>query len=64
MFPPPYAIIVGVNELLKYRFSKKIIKELLELEWWNLPYETIKANIRLLAQNPSLDIIKQLKTLK
>lgn len=61
---PPYAIIVGVNKLLKYRFSKEIIKELLELEWWNLPYETIKTNISLLAQNPSLDIIKTLKTLK
>ena len=61
---PPYAIIVGVNKLLKYRFSKEIIKELLELEWWNLPYETIKTNISLLAQNPSLDIIKTLKTFK
>jgi acetyltransferase-like isoleucine patch superfamily enzyme len=38
----PYAIFVGnPARLLKYRFDSEIIKELLELEWWNLPYEVL-----------------------
>jgi acetyltransferase-like isoleucine patch superfamily enzyme len=33
---PPYAIVGGVPaRILKYRFSPKIIEELLRLNWWN-----------------------------
>ena len=33
---PPYAIVGGVPaKLIKYRFEKEIIDELLYLEWWN-----------------------------
>lgn len=33
---PPYAIVGGVPaKLIKYRFEKKIIEDLLYLEWWN-----------------------------
>ena len=39
---PPYAIVGGVPaKIIKYRFSQEIIDELLELKWWNLPYEFI-----------------------
>lgn len=39
---PPYAIVGGVPaKVLKYRFSKEIIDELLEIKWWELPYEFI-----------------------
>ena len=40
---PPYAIVGGVPaRVLKYRFPQNIIDELIELKWWNLPYEFIK----------------------
>ena len=40
---PPYAIVGGVPaKVLKYRFPQHIINELLELKWWELPYEFVK----------------------
>lgn len=33
---PPYAIVVGANRIIGYRFSPEIIKQLLELKWWDL----------------------------
>jgi acetyltransferase-like isoleucine patch superfamily enzyme len=34
---PPYAIVVGVPaKVLKFRFSEKVIEELLNMQWWNL----------------------------
>lgn len=33
---PPYAIVVGSNRIIGYRFSPEIIKQLLELKWWDL----------------------------
>ena len=39
---PPYAIVVGVPaRIVKYRFEKKVIEDLLDLKWWNLPNSTI-----------------------
>jgi acetyltransferase-like isoleucine patch superfamily enzyme len=35
---PPYAVVAGVPaKILKYRFDKNIINELLEIKWWNYP---------------------------
>ena len=43
---PPYAIVGGVPaKVIRYRFSPEIIEKLLELQWWNLPDETLKENI-------------------
>jgi len=43
---PPYAIVAGVSaKVLKYRFSKEIIKELEEIAWWEWSHEKIKKNI-------------------
>lgn len=40
---PPYAIVGGVPaKVIKYRFPQEIIDELLEIKWWNLPFEFIK----------------------
>lgn len=40
---PPYAIVVGnPAKIIKYRFSKEIIKRLLKTEWWKLPQKVIK----------------------
>lgn len=44
---PPYAIVGGVPaKVIRYRFSPEIIEKLLELQWWNLPDETLKEHIR------------------
>ena len=44
---PPYAIVGGVPaKVIRYRFSLEVIEKLLELQWWNLPDETLKENIR------------------
>lgn len=40
---PPYAIVAGVPaRVIRYRFDEKIIKKLLDLQWWNLPDDIIK----------------------
>ena len=39
---PPYAIVVGVPaKVIRYRFSEEMIKDLLELKWWDLDEDTI-----------------------
>lgn len=39
---PPYAIVGGVPaKIIKYRFDEQTIKDLLELQWWNLPHEEL-----------------------
>ena len=40
---PPYAIVAGIPaKILRYRFDNEIIKELLELKWWDLDENIIK----------------------
>lgn len=60
---PPYAIVAGVSaRVIKYRFSVDIIRELLELKWWDypkdfivtLPFSDMEACIRLLKQHINL----------
>lgn len=41
---PPYAVVGGVDRILKYRFSEEIIEKLLKIQWWNWDYKTIKEN--------------------
>ena len=49
---PPYAIVGGVPaKVIRYRFSPEIIEKLLELQWWNLPDETLKDHIALFQQD-------------
>lgn len=51
---PPYAIVAGnPARIVKFRFPEEIIKELLDLQWWNWPIEKIRANIPLLMNNPN-----------
>lgn len=39
---PPYAIAVGnPARIIGYRFSKKIIKRLLKVEWWNFDLQVL-----------------------
>lgn len=44
---PPYAVVGGVDKLLKYRFSEDVIKELLRMQWWNWDDEKIKESFAL-----------------
>ena len=41
---PPYAVICGVDRILKYRFPEEIIEKLLEIQWWNWDEKKIKEN--------------------
>jgi acetyltransferase-like isoleucine patch superfamily enzyme len=42
---PPYAIVGGVPaKVIRYRFTEEIIKELLELKWWEWTIERILSN--------------------
>jgi aminocyclitol acetyltransferase len=47
---PPYAIVVGVNEIKRYRFTPEEIEILLKLRWWEWSSEQICENCRLLME--------------
>lgn len=42
---PPYTIVVGNNEIKKYRFYGEIRLKLLEIKWWNWDEILIKERI-------------------
>lgn len=42
---PPYAVVGGVDRIIKYRFDAETIEKLLEIEWWNWEDEKIINNI-------------------
>lgn len=45
----PYSIVAGVPaKKIKMRFDDKIIEALEEIQWWNWPVETIRANFDLI----------------
>lgn len=58
---PPYAIVAGAPaKIIRYRFPQNIIKELLELKWWDLPDEEIAT----LTFNDINTCIKELKEIR
>lgn len=44
---PPYAVIGGVDRLLKYRFSADTIEKLLKIKWWDWADDKIKQSFAL-----------------
>lgn len=43
---PPYAIVAGVPaKVIRYRFDQDVIRQLLEIQWWNWSDEKIKESI-------------------
>ncbi len=45
---PAYAVVAGVPAaIIKYRFEDLIIEKLMQLKWWDLPEDIIRANIDL-----------------
>lgn len=57
----PYTVMIGNNQFLKYRFPKDIIKAMIELNWWDFETDFIKENIDILASNPTIKKIEELK---
>ncbi|MDD5327093.1 MAG: CatB-related O-acetyltransferase [Phycisphaerae bacterium] len=48
----PYGIYGGVPaKLIKYRFSKNIIEQLLKIQWWNWPLAKIRRNAKFFAKD-------------
>jgi serine acetyltransferase len=44
---PPYAVVVGnPARVVKYRFEKCVIEELLKSKWWEKSIEELKPHIR------------------
>ena len=59
---PPYAIVGGVPaKVIRYRFPKEIIAELLELRWWELSPKQMK-NIDFDDVESAIKQVKLLKT--
>ena len=42
---PPYAVIGGVDRIIKFRFDKETIEKLLQIKWWNWQDAKIRENI-------------------
>jgi acetyltransferase-like isoleucine patch superfamily enzyme len=48
---PDYAVVGGVpGKIIRYRFSEEVVRQLLELEWWNWTEDRLRAAQPLLAQ--------------
>lgn len=39
---PPYAIVGGVNRIIRERFSPNVVEKLLKLKWWDKPIDFIE----------------------
>lgn len=59
---PPYAIVVGVNQILKWRFSQEIINALIDLHWWTYPIDKIRKYIEIISKEPTIELINFLKS--
>lgn len=59
---PPYAIVGGVPaKIIRYRFPQEIIEKLEQIQWWNLPTDSLKEHISLFQkENPSLQELAEL----
>lgn len=62
---PDYAIFGGVPaKLLKYRFEKDVVQNLLMLEWWNFDIDKIAENQKLFVSEDIKFSVEQLLKLK
>lgn len=58
---PDYAIVAGVPaKIIKYRFEDGIIKELLNIKWWDWEREKIENNIHIFQEKLNLDMLKKI----
>lgn len=42
---PPYAIVVGLDKIIKFRFSKDKIEKLKKIKWWEWDEEKLKKEL-------------------
>lgn len=42
---PPYAVVGGVDKILRYRFDKETIEKLLKIKWWDWDDKDIREKI-------------------
>lgn len=62
---PPYALVAGVPaKLVRMRFDDATIEYLLELKWWDLPYDQIKLIIPELMSNDIEGLKKKMQDVK
>ena len=60
----PYTIVAGVPaRVIKKRCSDSQIEELLSLQWWNLPEDIIRKNIKLFQAEISDDSLSRIRDL-
>ena len=49
---PPYAIVAGVPaRIIKFRFDEPIVRELMDIKWWDWPENVVLENIDFLINN-------------
>jgi virginiamycin A acetyltransferase len=55
---PPFAIVAGnPAKIIRYRFEKNVIDQLMKIQWWNWEKEKVERNLDLLADiNKFLEI--------
>lgn len=57
---PPYAIVAGnPAHVIRMRFSPQIISDLLQIQWWNWPFDKIRKNMPLLLSDNITKFIQQ-----
>jgi acetyltransferase-like isoleucine patch superfamily enzyme len=59
----PYAIVGGVPaKLIRYRFDKQVVEELIRLKWWTLPINVLKENAYLFRTDTkkAVSLLKQI----
>ena len=58
---PPYAIVGGVPaKIIKYRFTKELIQELLQIDYSKISKEDIEKNLNLFYQPVTKESIEKL----
>lgn len=57
----PYTVVAGVPaKVIKKRFSEEIIEILQKSNWWDLPSDVIRENVRLFGSEPTVEIAEKI----
>ena len=62
---PPYSVVAGnPARIVKKRFGDKDIKKLLEISWWDWPYEVIEDNMRAIVDSDVDALVEVYESIK
>jgi acetyltransferase-like isoleucine patch superfamily enzyme len=62
---PDYSIVGGVPaKIIKYRFPEDIVKRLLDIRWWEIPFEVFSANRSLFRSELNEETLNKVLDLK